>query len=266
MRFAWIARNKYTLMALIPGLYLVADIMLHKGLTRVLLPKNFPAVIQNDTLTPGKHELVVTGKTWAKAVNTLGQLQELDPGIPGFECDVYYRLSGDYFDIHHDAWAPGALKLDSLLMYYQQRGMKSNIWLDFKNLRDSNYQAALVNLEGLQKKYGLSHKILVESGRADLLKTFSDNGFYTVYYPPAFNPYLLQEDSLRYWAGFISRQLQNRSIDAVSGYYYQYPFLKFCFPRHAILTWSNRAPFSLINRFFRWKINGDQRVPICLYP
>ena len=47
----WIAQNKYKLMAFIIGLYLLVDVLQHKGQARVLFPKNFTEV-KKEALLP----------------------------------------------------------------------------------------------------------------------------------------------------------------------------------------------------------------------
>ena len=253
-------------MALILGLYLVSDLVQHKGLVRTMLPKKFPGAATTDISSAMTNRIDPPGKAWVKGVNTIGRLKEEAMASPGFECDVYFHLQGNFFDLHHDAESAGTPRLDSLLDYYQSAGLHSFIWLDFKNMRDSNYREALGTLIELRRRFGLERKILVESGRPDLLNAYADSGFYTIYYPPAFNPYLLSDDSLRYWTDYIAAKIHNNGINALSGYYYQYRFFEYYFPHQQVLLWAPNDRFSLVNRLFRWRINGDNRVPVCLYP
>ena len=135
MPMNWVKRNKYKLMVLIPGLYLLVDGLVHKGMVRVMLPVSFP-LYQETSIRPAvKNKLEFDGKEWIKAVNTTSGIKELDVKVPGFECDVYYVRSGNYFDVHHDKNTSQGIRLDSLLDIYQFRRMRSCIWLDLKNLR-----------------------------------------------------------------------------------------------------------------------------------
>jgi hypothetical protein len=266
MVLKWIARNKYKLIALIIAGYLLLDVMMHKGLTRVLFPKDFP---KDSTLVlskPNNNMLINTGKEWVKAVNSMEIMEKLDAGTNGLECDAYFNKARNEFYVAHDNTKQSSAKLDSLLQVYQRRGLKASIWIDFKNLRDSNYVEALNGLVLLRNKYGLQNKILVESNRVNLLKPFSDSGFFTSYYAPVFNPYICGSDSLKYWVNLISQKLSSSSVTAISGYYFQYPFLKHYFPQYKILTWSSRDKWSLVNWIFKQKVRTDKAVFIALYP
>jgi len=107
MLLKWFFKNKYKLMTLIIMLYLFADIVMHKGLTRVLLPKTFPAYKTNNGHPQSKNILINTGKEWIKAVNTKELLDPIETSAAGIECDVYYNKEKNIFEVHHD---PGKSK------------------------------------------------------------------------------------------------------------------------------------------------------------
>ena len=139
MLLKWIFKNKYKLMAIIIGLYLLADVMQHKGLTRVLLPKTFP-VYKTDTSHPqNKNVLINKNKEWVKAVDSKDLLNKIDSTASGIECDVYFDRQKKIFDVHHDPGNSTGLNLDELLNQYNKRSLQASVWLDLKNLDDSNY-------------------------------------------------------------------------------------------------------------------------------
>lgn len=265
MLLKWIVRNKYKLMALILGGYLLVDIMQHKGLTRVLLPKKFPLPTETELPRPHKR-LINRGKEWAKAIDSKESLKNLPDNTAGFETDVYFNLNGNYFDVHHDRSVKTEFYLDSLLQLYQQRKLSASIWLDFKNLGDSNNREAFAELLRLRNKYQLTGKLLVESNRADLLAPFSDSGFYTAYYTSPFNPYTCDNDSIQRRVVAIRSILSQSRVDAITGYYYEYPFLAHYFPNYDVLIWMPNDRWSLVNWLFRRKVMADSAVFITLYP
>ena len=158
----WIAQNKYKLMAFIIGLYLMADVLQHKGQTRVLFPKNFPGVKLKTLLPWSKSILINKDKNWRKAINTKVQLDGLNPDIAGFECDIYFdSTSTSSFNVYHDLDKNTGYTLYNLLQLYRQKNLQASIWLDIKNLDDSNATSILHALIALCSKYKLQNNVLV---------------------------------------------------------------------------------------------------------
>lgn len=262
-----VAQNKYKLMACIIGLCLLVDVLQHKGQTRVLFPKHFPGVRLKALVPQSKSVLINNDKNWRKAVNTKMQLDGLDPDIAGFECDIYFdNTSTGSFNVYHDQGTNTGYTLHSLLQLYKQKNLQASIWLDIKNLDNSNARLVLRSLIELRNEYNLDSKILVESGRADLLSAFSDSGFYTSYYIPMFNPYQLSDSVLGPRADSIAAVLNNTKVNAISGYYFQYPFLSYYFPNYPVLTWTDASSFSLVNLLFRRKVNSERSIFVVLKP
>ncbi len=262
----WIAQNKYKLMAFIIGLYLVVDVLQHKGQARVLFPKDFAEVKKEAMLPQSKSILVNKDKNWIKGVNSKEQMLELNLDDAGFECDVYFDTAAGTFYVHHDRGKNTGYSLGNLLQLYQQNKLQASIWLDIKNLGDFNAALVLQSLTELRNKYKLHNKILVESGRADLLTAFSDSSFFTAYYAPFFNPYKMNANELNSMADSIASVISKSKINALSGYYFQCSFLKHYFPEYPVLTWIDKADFSLVSFFFQRKINADQSIFIALKP
>ncbi len=262
----WIFKNKYKLMAFIIGMYIVVDVVQHKGQTRVLFPENFPTNKVYQKIPTSKNILINRGKNWKKAVNTIDKMNVLSEQQSGFECDVYFNIQKNSFEVHHDWDKPTGLGLEELFNQYKKRNLGASIWLDFKNLDDSNARQALDHLIQLKDKFGLHNKVLIESARADLLKSYTDSGFFTSYYTPMFNPYKLNDDKIKWWVDSLSFVIKNSKVNALSGYYFQYPFLHHYFPQYPILIWSANDRLSLITWLYQRKINGDKSVFIALYP
>jgi hypothetical protein len=262
----WIAQNKYKLMAFIIGLYIVVDVVQHKGQTRVLFPENFPVYQVDENVPKAKNILINTDKEWKKAVNTINKLNALSEQQSGIECDVFFNMTKNSFEVHHDWDKPTGLGLEELFNQYKKRNLSASIWLDFKNLNDSNAKQALTYLIQLKNKFDLQNKLLVESNRTDLLNNFADSGFFTSYYTPMFNPYKLKDEEMKFWVDSLTFVIKNSKVNALSGYYFQYPFLHHYFPQYPILIWSANDRFSLINWLYKRKISRDKSVFIALYP
>ncbi len=261
-----LVQNKYKLMAFIIGLYLLIDVLQHKGQARVLFPVSFP---ENsiDTLRPAAdNSFINTDKHWVKGINTLEQLNSLDKTKPGFEVDLYFDTLRHIFDVHHDANKSTGLNLVDLLAIYAQRKLDAAIWLDIKNLDEKNRDSILSALIQLRKRYGLQNKLIIESPRAELLTAFTDSLFFTSFYVPMFNPYKLNDEQTKASADKLAARLKACRVNALSGYYFQYPFLQHYFPQYPVLTWADKNPLSLVNLFFRKKIEADNGIFIILYP
>lgn len=260
------AQNKYKLMLCIIGLYLCADVWLHKGQARVLFPGNFTGEIHAALEPQSKSLLLNQDKHWKKGINTLKQISELDSTIAGFECDVYFDSVTHAFHVHHDADKNTGFGLDHLLEIYLQRKLRASIWLDVKNLDDLNAEQVLKTLVTIRTKYQLQNKLLVESGRASLLSNFSDSGFFTAYYVPFFNPYQINEEVMKQQVDSIASVISKSKINALSGYYFQCSFLNHYFPKYPVLTWLEHAPLSIVNYVFSRKMAANTAVFIELAP
>lgn len=253
-------------MAFSIGLYVLVDVVQHKGMTRVMLPENFPDYKIDSSFPKNKNTLINTGKEWVKGIDTKELMNKVNSKNSGFELDVYFDLQKKIFDVHHDADKSIGLNLEEQLLIYKQRGLQAGIWLDLKNLEDSNCLSAVNALSALRTKYDLKNKLLVESNRANLLATFSDSGFFTSYYTPVFNPYKLSDAEVKHWVDSISSVIDQSKVNALSGYYFQYPFLHHYFPNYPILIWAANDRFSLVNWLFKKKVAASKEVFIALYP
>lgn len=255
---------KYKLLALLLVLAILTDAVTHKGMVRVMKPKTFlntPPSSQN--VYPGIM-LINKNKNWIKAVNTPKRMKAVGINTSGIEMDIYFDSATKTFLVHHAVAAPVSYPFDDLLKIYQKKGLSASIWMDFKNLSLKNQQDALITLIRLREKYQLENKILVESGFPELLNSFVDQHFYTSYYTPYFNPYFLDRDSLQKIDLEIQNNLLKSKVQALSGFYFQLPFLHERFPNYPILIWTGDDKISLVNLIFRNFINNRKEVFIKL--
>ena len=258
--------NKYTVSVLILLCLLLADIILHKGMSRVMIPSAFSDKIVPVSLPICDQPLLQKDKHWVKAIDNIELMKKLPANTAGIECDVYFDIQKDHFEVYHDSSAPSTLNLDSLLALYASKKLNANIWLDFKNLTGENEAPSLQEINRLRNKYKLFNQVIVESHNPAYLKSFCDSGYFTSYYVPAFNPYQASESELIQFADSIRNNLKKYPTSALSGYYFQYPVLKKFFPNYPILTWADNASISIVSYVFSRQIENEESIKVILYP
>lgn len=258
--------NKYTLSVFILLAILATDILLHKGMSRVILPEKFTNKrLPQKNLVRCDQPLDIKGKYWIKAVNTPELAALIDSNANGIEMDVYFDTAKNCFFVYHDSSAISRVNAEEIFSVLQKKKLTIPVWLDFKNLFDYNIQQSLAQLSLLRNKYNLQKKILVESSHAPFLQAFCDSGFYTSFYTPFFNPYKEDEGLLVKRIDSISFLLKKYPVSAISGYYFQTPFLKKFFPAFPILTWTDDSKVSIVNNVFNRQLEKDEHIKIILH-
>jgi hypothetical protein len=258
--------NKYTLSVFILLLCLAADIVLHKGMSRVMLPESFTAKRSSSRLSPVQLPLLAGDKKWMKAINTVEKLNNLQGNVSGFEMDVYFDTAKNYLQVYHDSSGYSELNVEAILEKYKAKKLTASIWLDFKNLSAQNEKKSLAYIIGLREKYQLSNRLIIESSFPQFLQSFVDSGFFTSYYTPYFNPYSIDENELTEQIDKMSRELSKYRVCALSGYYFQYPVLKKYFPNYPVLTWTAPSGISLVAHTFNRTLLSDDHVKVVLFP
>ena len=257
---------KYKLLALLLVLLILTDAVIHKGMVRVMKPKTFLNSPPSSRKVSPEILLLNKDKNWLKAVNTPEKMNKMDINTSGIEMDIYFDSATKLFSVHHNFDASIQYPFEELLRIYHKKKLTASIWMDFKNLSPQNQQDALKTLIVLREKYKLDNKILVESEFPELLNAFVDQNFYTSYYTPYFNPYFLEKDSLNKITQEIENHLSESKVQALSGYYFQLPFLHERFPNYPILIWGGNDKFSLVNLIYSNFINNKKEVFISLNP
>ncbi len=257
-------KNKYGVSLLILLALLLADVLLHRGISRVMLPGYFTDKISPHRLPVCENELLQKDKSWTRSINNIERLGHIPASTAGIETDIFFNESTHRFEVYNDS--THSLPLDSLLGAYQFQKLSSNIWFHFMNLDSGNQEASLAELIRTKEKYGLNRKIIIESSSAALLKSFCDQGFYTGYLIPEFNPYQLKEAELIHMIDSIYKQVSRYQASALSGYYYQYPVLKKYFPNYPILTRVDQQGASLVSYFFNRQLRHDEMIKVVLFP
>lgn len=266
MKKSYFLLNKYTLSLLILLLCLAVDIILHKGMSRVLVPKSFTENRVPKYLKLCEQPLVVSDKKWSKAVNTVQRMEQLAAGTAGLEMDVYFDISKNILQVYHDSSESNHPFIEDILNVYKTRQLTASIWLDFKNLTPVNEVKSVRYISYLRKRYQLQNKIIVESSVPQCLPAFCDSGFFTSYYTPFFNPYQLTEAQITSVIDTISGNLKKYPASALSGYYFQYPLLKKFFPGYPVLIWAEKDRYSFVSNVFNYSLGNEPQVKIVLYP
>ena len=209
--------------------------------------------------------LILHYKKWVKAIDSENAINNLPANTDGFEVDIYFDSSINSFYVYHDSAAMSSTRIGQLLDIYKHRNLSASIWFDLKNLNSANHNKALNAFITIRKNYNLKSKMIVESSNIKYLPAYCDSGFFTSYYTPFFNPYLLTENKLNHFADSISDNLKRYPVSALSGYYFQYPFLKKYFPNYPVLTWADQSRFSIVSFIFNRFLKQDDHLKIILY-
>jgi hypothetical protein len=244
--------------------YLLIDAYVHKGMLRVLLPSPFHQEVLVSERSPCTSSLLHQRGKWKKGVNAPNAIPQRIQEYNGVEMDAYFDTAKVDYLIFHDSLESQRLPIETMIRSLADKRYSGSLWLDIKNLGVENEKAALVRLVELARNYQLHSRVVVESGHPELLQSFCREGFFTSYYVPFFNPYLMRPDELTAKALLIATQCKNYPVSALSGYYFQYPFLKESFPGMPLLIWVNDPRWSLVNYFFQRKLRQDSSLQIVL--
>lgn len=202
-------------------------------------------------------------KIWLHRANTIEKARQFQHDYAGLEIDVHYVDSLKTFLIKHDAEDTCFLRLDDWCRAIENIS-RLGIWFDFKNLNAGNRDAALQNLISIRKKYHLDGKLYVESHAFKELAPFRSAGFLTSYYIPYFNPYTDDSASCYQHLPQIQDAI-NSGVDAISGYEFQYKFLKKEFPQQHKLIWTVSEKLDYQTQLIN-NIGGDSLVDVLLLP
>lgn len=258
--------NKYTVSALILGCLLLTDIILHRGISRVIIPTTFSDKIIPVNLPLCNNPLLKKDKHWISAVNNISLLEKLPVNTAGIECDLVFNTLKNNFEVCTEAGISSCLDADSLLAAYAGKKLQANIWFALNNLDQENTDPAIKEITRLKNKYKLAGQIVIESSAANFLKAFCDSGYFTSYAVPAFNPYKSSEAAIIHFADSVRNTLTKYPASAVSGNYFQYPILKKFFPNYPILTKTDNVSISIVSYVFKKQLENDENIKVILYP
>uniref|UniRef100_UPI000CF05F6F phosphoethanolamine transferase n=1 Tax=Helicobacter sp. 'CLO3_human' TaxID=2020249 RepID=UPI000CF05F6F len=247
----------------------VADLQPQRSLFNKKFDKSRARIVHGrDYERDLKSSFEAPDKIWLHHVDDLEKLNKFLHKYRNFEIDAHF-LENDsgvgYFDVGHDGKEYSInLNLAQMLqtiiardkhdMQNKENLIFAKVWLDFKNLSDSNETEALKELQRLCDELRFPYSnIIVESGNFKNLASFRKAGFKTSYYVPYYDKQSLDSKKEE-----IEAQLQNiiksQSVDYLSFPYYLYEFiksldLKVCKGRICedmpLLTWNEYASYKV---------------------
>lgn len=122
-------------------------------------------------------------KVWAHRVNSIEKLNYTQKFYQGVELDLVFDSITQTFDVNHPP--ANSIHLDLETYFSNIKNKEIKLWLDFKNLSETNAKTSSETLNKLAKKYSLNKEnILVESTEMQYLTTFKSKGFKTSFYLP----------------------------------------------------------------------------------
>ena len=202
-------------------------------------------------------------RIWLHRANTIEKAKKYQYKYGGLEIDVYFNDSLETFVVMHDFNDLPQLTLkewcDSLDNISQM-----GIWFDFKNLNADNSKNALRNLKKIRRKHHMKGKLYVESSSYKELQLFKKAGFLVSYYIPCFDPQKADSATYQHWKENIQNAIDD-GISAISGYDYQYHFMKKEFPEQPKLVWTESEDSSWQARFINI-MEADSLVDVMLLP
>jgi heptose-I-phosphate ethanolaminephosphotransferase len=172
--------------------------------------------------------LHLNSKIYPHRVNTVGKLCEtMYSGSNSIEVDVIFKQKEglSYFEIGHDNGAISGIRLEDFLIKIGNHPMK-NLWLDIKNLDESNLLALEQRLVDLDKLYSIKNYSIVETtSNTGSFSRLADLGFHTSFYIPTS---LKDSDAANFKAKAIqiADQVRRQKVSAVSFDASLYPFVK----------------------------------------
>ena len=179
-------------------------------------------------------------KIWLHRCNSMEKLFEKEERYPNVEVDVVFR-SDHTFDVTHDVDTSFHLSIASYFDYLQKEDGK--IWLDIKNLIQSNKEVMLATLDSLVNRYKISKdRLVIESPSWQSLDIFTRNGYYTSMYVPYPKPSQLDEEEVDQCIEQLQEIVDQKTVRALSFPGWWYDDIKEKLDRPIdLLTWEHRT-------------------------
>ena len=215
------------------------------------------------TACSNKPEWSHDSKIWLHKANNIEKAQHFQYDYAGLEIDLRYDDVQKTFFVKHDADEPSNTTLDDWCRALDNAS-NLGLWFDFKNLNESNCDEALDCLVKIRKKHHLKGKLYVESPSYNNLKAFHEAGFLVSFYIPYFNPYRDDSATCNKHLPTIQKAIDS-GVDAISGYEFQYKFLKKHFPKQTKLIWTLSTDSAYLEQVID-QIGGDTLVDVLLLP
>ena len=201
-------------------------------------------------------------KVWLHRANDIAKAQYFQDKYAGLEVDVHFVDSLDTFVVQHDFGANSKVRLDD---WFASIDNRSNLgfWIDFKNLNYGNMEASAKEMARIRETYKLKKTVIVESSSAGCLKAFEDLNFRTSYYIPFAYTNTLNHEKLQAFTDRIRDSVKKHELKTISGYFFQYQFMKDSFPEMRKLIWYEHYDTVERNSYIRLA-NEDDKTDVIL--
>ena len=178
-------------------------------------------------------------KIWLHRANDIQKAQYFQDKYTGLEIDITYLDSLNTFIVFHGG---GLLEPEPVTLEHWldevENANNLGLWLDFKNLNRSNKLQAINELNRLCSKYKINKdNLIVESMSAPNLTIFAEAGYPTSYYIHDFNPQQTSKYDIQKHTSKIRKTISDYNLTTISGYHYQYQFMRDSFPDTEVLIW-----------------------------
>ncbi len=213
-------------------------------------------------------EQFLPDKFWLHRTNSVGKQKEFAGKYAGLEFDIIFYEKELAFENSHDKENLTKFNFEEQLKNYYEFGKNNGMWLDFKNLTDSNKKDSLLVLEKLLLKYEVDKSnIWVESSNWKALKIFQDAGYNTSYYFPYYDFKKMGKEDIEKAKQLTQVIANSGNVDAISFYGGYYDFVNSIElpPRIALLSWLNgHRWFDVLLSDKFATIRNDERIKVIL--
>jgi hypothetical protein len=228
-----------------------------------LFPPSLPDVEINKTIS-AYHSFDFPDKIWLHRVNSTQRAVLMQKKYKCFEIDMVFDSTKNCFDVHHPPAPSQNLCLEQLIGSLNNPNDRF-YWLDFKNLDKSTKDSSLKYLLFICQKFKIqANHFVVESENPELLNSFTESGFITSYYIPHFNPYYSSENQIINYRNTVSNHLSKSKVNALSGYYYQLPFLEKYFSNYNYLVWHSDEKLNFAQKILYKRMLKNVKVKVIL--
>lgn len=174
--------------------------------------------------------------------NSLEKLQEVGGDYSLIEVDVCIRPEG-ILDVTHDEDTTFGLALPSYFPYLHERP-ECRMWIDVKNLDNSNFKAFFTMLDSLCARYAIRHeRLIVESRNWEFLPPPMQKNYVTSYYVDAPKPSTLSAHQIDSVITHLDAVIATGKVDAISfpGWWYVRLRRQFRHRDISFLIWRHRT-------------------------
>ncbi|MDT0558024.1 hypothetical protein RM697_05175 [Ichthyenterobacterium sp. W332] len=177
-------------------------------------------------------------KIWAHRTNDSGRLNSALNYYPGVEVDLTYNEIDDYLDVNHPYQTSVGLTFKDLINSIKSPLNLKGLWLDLKNLSETNQDIILKKITSALKQKDIDHGVvLIESPNPSLLQKFSDAGFKVSYYLPK-ELYKKTDSELLSEISKITEMLKNFPELPISTSHDDYEIIHKHFPKKDKYIWA----------------------------